>query len=42
MAVCSMQILERERFRAAAWRQAEEEGGGDIRAFARYYKALGL
>lgn len=33
--------LEREAFRAAAWRQAQEEGG-DLRGLARYYSQIGL
>lgn len=33
--------LEREAFRANAWRQAEEEQG-DLRGLARYYSSMGL
>ena len=34
-------VLEREGFRAAAWREAAAKGG-DLRQLARYYSGLGL
>lgn len=35
-------VLEREAFRAAAWRQAQGAEGGDLRGLAKYYETLGL
>lgn len=42
MGKAGRQVLEREAFRAAAWRQAQGEEGGDLRDLARYYETLGL
>lgn len=36
------EVLEREAFRAAAWRQAQGAEGGDIRGLARYYERMGI
>ena len=35
-------VLEKEAFRANAWRQAQGTEGGDLRQLARYYNTLGL
>ncbi|KAL4431265.1 hypothetical protein ABPG75_006521 [Micractinium tetrahymenae] len=42
MGKAGKQVLEREAFRAAAWRQAQGTEGGDLRDLAKYYEALGL
>lgn len=35
-------VLEREGFRAAAWREARGVEGGDLRQLAKYYQTMGL
>ena len=37
-----LQVLDREQFRAAAWRAAKGTEGGDIRKLAEYYQKIGL
>lgn len=34
--------LEREAFRHAAWKQAQEPEGGDVRGLHEYYEGMGL
>jgi hypothetical protein len=42
MGKSARQVMEREAFRANAWREARDAEGGDLRQMAKYYATMGL